>query len=49
MKLSDAIRLAGGAKPDVYLPRVLVTRMREDSSLVQLRSALRRLDGPGHG
>ncbi|HKT60896.1 MAG TPA: SLBB domain-containing protein [Gemmatimonadales bacterium] len=39
MKLSDAIRLAGGAKPDVYLPRILVTRMREDSSFVQLRSA----------
>ena len=40
MKLSDAIRLAGGPKPDVYLPRVLVTRVREDSSLVQLRSSL---------
>jgi len=39
MKLSDAIRLAGGPKPDVYLPRILVTRMREDSSYVQLRSA----------
>lgn len=39
MKLSDAIRLAGGVKPDVYLPRILVTRMREDSSLAQLRSA----------
>jgi polysaccharide biosynthesis/export protein len=39
MKLSDAIRLAGGPKPDVYLPRLLVTRMREDSSFVQLRAA----------
>src|SRR5690349_6106528 len=39
MKLSDAIRLAGGPRPDVYLSRILVTRMREDSSLVQLRSA----------
>jgi len=39
MKLSDAIRLAGGARPDVYVPRILVTRMREDSSRVQLRSA----------
>ena len=38
MKLSDAIRLAGGPRPDVYLPRVLVTRVRDDSSLVQLRS-----------
>jgi protein involved in polysaccharide export with SLBB domain len=40
MKLSDAIRLAGGPRPDVYLPQVLVTRVREDSSLVQLRSSL---------
>jgi protein involved in polysaccharide export with SLBB domain len=39
MKLSDAIRLAGGAKPDVYLGRILVTRMREDSTFIQLRSA----------
>jgi protein involved in polysaccharide export with SLBB domain len=39
MKLSDAIRLAGGPRPDVYLSRILVTRMREDSSFVQLRSA----------
>jgi polysaccharide biosynthesis/export protein len=39
MKLSDAIRLAGGPKPDVYLSRILVTRMREDSSFVQLRGA----------
>jgi polysaccharide export outer membrane protein len=39
MKLSDAIRLAGGAKPDVYLPHILVTRMREDSTFLQLRSA----------
>lgn len=40
MKLSDALRLAGGPRPDVYLPRVLVTRVREDSSLEQLRAAL---------
>jgi polysaccharide export outer membrane protein len=39
MKLSDALRLAGGPKPDVYLGRVLVTRMRDDSSMIQLRSA----------
>jgi protein involved in polysaccharide export with SLBB domain len=39
MKLSDAIRLAGGPRPDVYVPRILITRMREDSSYVQLRSA----------
>ena len=39
MKLSDAIRLAGGPKPDVYLDRILVTRVRDDSSMIQLRSA----------
>jgi polysaccharide export outer membrane protein len=46
MKLSDAIRLAGGPKPDVYLPRILVTRMREDSTFVQLRSGF--ADSLGH-
>ena len=45
MKLSDAIRLAGGPKPDVYLDRILVTRMREDSSRIQLRSAFRDSSG----
>lgn len=39
MRLSEAIRLAGGPKPDVYLDRILITRVRDDSSLVQLRSA----------
>jgi polysaccharide export outer membrane protein len=39
MKLSDAIKLAGGPKPDVYLREILVARRREDSTLVQLRSA----------
>jgi protein involved in polysaccharide export with SLBB domain len=39
MKLSDAIRLAGGPKPDVYLERILVSRTNEDSTRVQLRSA----------
>jgi polysaccharide export outer membrane protein len=39
MKLSDAIRLAGGPKPDLYFGQILVTRLREDSSMVQLRSA----------
>jgi len=45
MKLSDAIRLAGGPKPDLYLDRVLVTRVRDDSSMVQLRSAFRDSTG----
>jgi protein involved in polysaccharide export with SLBB domain len=39
MKLSEAIRLAGGPRPDLYLDQILVTRVREDSSMVQLRSA----------
>ena len=39
MKLSEAIRLAGGPKPDVYLGRILVSRVQPDSSRVQLRSA----------
>jgi protein involved in polysaccharide export with SLBB domain len=39
MKLSDAIRLAGGPKPDVYLPQILVSRLTSDSSRIQLRSA----------
>ncbi|HXE58503.1 MAG TPA: SLBB domain-containing protein [Gemmatimonadales bacterium] len=39
MRLSEAIRLAGGVRPDVYLERVLVTRVAPDSSRVQLRSA----------
>ena len=45
MKLSDAIRLAGGPKPDVYLGRILVTRVRDDSSMIQLRSAFRDTTG----
>jgi len=39
MKLADAIRLAGGPKPDVYLGQILISRVRADSSRVQLRSA----------
>ena len=38
MHLSDAIRLAGGTKPDVYLGQILVSRLRNDSTRVQLRS-----------
>jgi polysaccharide export outer membrane protein len=45
MKLSDAIRLAGGPKPDLYLDRILVTRVRDDSSMIQLRSAFRDSTG----
>src|SRR3954462_14500815 len=39
MKLSEAIKLAGGPKPDVYLDRILVSRTNEDSSRIQLRSS----------
>ena len=39
MKLSDALRLAGGVRPDVFTGRILLTRTREDSSMMQLRSA----------
>jgi protein involved in polysaccharide export with SLBB domain len=39
MKLSDAIRMAGGPKPDVYLDRILVSRTNDDSTRLQLRSA----------
>ena len=45
MRLSEAIRLAGGPKPDVYLGRILVTRVRDDSTMVQLRSAFRDSTG----
>lgn len=39
MKLSDALLLAGGVKPDTYLGSVLVSRLRPDSTRVQLRSS----------
>ncbi len=45
MRLSDALRLAGGPRPDVYLDRILVSRVRADSSRVQLRSAFRDSTG----
>jgi polysaccharide export outer membrane protein len=41
MMVADAIRRAGGPKPDVYFGQVLVTRFRADSSRVQMRVALR--------
>lgn len=39
LKLSEAIRLAGGPKPDVYLGQILVSRVQPDSTRIQLRSA----------
>ena len=40
MTIADALRRAGGPRPDVYLGQVLVTRFRADSSRVQLRASL---------
>jgi protein involved in polysaccharide export with SLBB domain len=45
MRVSDALRAAGGLKPDTYLGQVLITRLRGDSSRVQLRAALRDTTG----
>jgi polysaccharide biosynthesis/export protein len=45
MRLSQAIRLAGGPKPDVYLGQILVSRLLADSSRIQLRSAFRDSTG----
>jgi protein involved in polysaccharide export with SLBB domain len=46
MRLSDAIRRAGGVKPDVYLDQVLISRLRvADSTRVQLRAAFRDSTG----
>ena len=39
MRLSDALRRAG-LKPDTYLGEVLVTRLRSDSTRMQLRATL---------
>ncbi|HET9603938.1 MAG TPA: SLBB domain-containing protein [Gemmatimonadales bacterium] len=46
MQLSDAIQMAGGPKPDVYLDQILVSRLRPDSTRIQLRSAF--ADSSGH-
>ncbi len=45
MRLSEAIRLAGGPKPDVYLGQILVSRLNPDSTRSQLRSAFRDSTG----
>lgn len=45
MKLSDAIRLAGGPKQDVFLEQILITRLQTDSTRMQLRSAFRDSTG----
>ena len=45
MRLSEALRLAGGVKPDVYLGQVLIARTMPDSTHFQLRAALRDTTG----
>jgi polysaccharide export outer membrane protein len=39
MRLSEALRLAGGPKPDFYQGQILVSRLQPDSTRIQLRSA----------
>ena len=45
MRLSEALRAAGGLKPDTYLGRVLVARLQPDSTRTQLRAILRDTTG----
>jgi polysaccharide export outer membrane protein len=45
MRLSDALKLAGGVRPDVYLGQVLITRTNPDSTKLQLRATLRDTTG----
>jgi polysaccharide biosynthesis/export protein len=45
MRVSDALRLAGGVRPDVYLGQLLITRTNPDSTHLQLRAALRDTTG----
>jgi protein involved in polysaccharide export with SLBB domain len=40
MRLSDALRAAGGVKPDTYLADVQVSRVRPDSGRMMFRTAL---------
>jgi polysaccharide biosynthesis/export protein len=40
MKLSDALRAAGGLRPDTYLGEVLISRLQPDSTRTQLRATL---------
>jgi polysaccharide biosynthesis/export protein len=45
MPLSQALRGAGGAKPDTYLGEVLISRLQSDSSRAELRATLRDTTG----
>ena len=45
MRLSDALKLSGGVKPDVYMGAVLIARLQTDSTRRQLRTSLRDSTG----
>lgn len=45
MRLSDALRLAGGVRPDVYTGQVLISRLQSDDTRAMLRAALRDSTG----
>lgn len=45
MTVSQALRMAGGVKPDVYIGELSVTRLQSDSTRVQLRTSLRDTTG----
>ena len=45
MRLSEALRLTGGTKPDVYLGQILISRLNPDSTRSQLRSSFRDSTG----
>jgi len=45
LTLAEALRRAGGVKPDAYLGTVHITRLRPDSTRVQLRATLRDTTG----
>ena len=45
LTLEEALRRAGGVKSDAYLGRVLISRLRSDSTRVQLRAMLRDTTG----
>ncbi len=43
--LTEALQRAGGLKPDTYLGRVIISRLRSDSTREQVRATLRDLSG----
>ncbi len=45
LTLAEALRRAGGLKPDAYLGTVLVSRLQSDSTRIQLRAMLRDTTG----